>query len=99
MSPSQRRSAVLAQYASFYGPEGAKPLEFFDSRWSEQEWSRGCPVGIMAPGTLRAYGPWIRQPVGPIHWAGTEASTYWMGYMDGAVRSGERAAQEVLAEL
>ena len=29
----------------------------------------------------------------------TETSDYWVGYMDGAVRSGERAAAEVLAEL
>ena len=34
--------------------------------------------------------------MGRIHWAGTETSTYWNGYMDGAVRSGERAAAEVL---
>jgi monoamine oxidase len=31
--------------------------------------------------------------------AGTETSTYWNGYMDGAVRSGERAAREVSAKL
>jgi hypothetical protein len=27
------------------------------------------------------------------------SSTYWNGYMDGAVRSGERAAAEILREL
>jgi len=32
-----------------------------------------------------------------LHWAGTETSTVWTGYMEGAVRSGERAAQEILA--
>ena len=51
------------------------------------------------PGTLLAYGTALREPVGRIHWAGTETSTYWNGYMDGAVRSGERAAREVLDEL
>jgi monoamine oxidase len=40
-----------------------------------------------------------RQPIGPIHWAGTETATEWSGYMDGAVQSGERAADEVLAGL
>lgn len=48
---------------------------------------------------LLAYGPWIRQPVGRIHRAGSETSIYWNGYMDGAVRSGERAASEVLSAL
>jgi monoamine oxidase len=56
-------------------------------------------VAIAGPGVLTAHGPAIRAPVGKIHWAGTETSTYWNGYMDGAVRSGERAAAEVLAEI
>ena len=50
-----------------------------------------------APGTLVDFGAALRTPVGRIHWAGTETSTYWNGYMDGAVRSGERAASEVRA--
>jgi monoamine oxidase len=33
--------------------------------------------------------------VGRIHWAGTETATVWTGYMDGAVRSGQRVAKEV----
>ena len=41
----------------------------------------------------------LRKPVGRIHWAGTETSNYWDGYMDGAVRSGERAAAEVIEKL
>jgi hypothetical protein len=48
---------------------------------------------------LLDYGKAIRAPVGRIHWAGTETATYWNGYMDGAVRSGERAAAEVLPSL
>jgi monoamine oxidase len=99
LTPDERREAVLAQYASFYGPQGGNPRAYFDTTWSNEEWSRGCPVGIMPPGTMIAYGSWIRVPIGSIHWAGTESSTYWMGYMDGAVRAGERAAAEVQAEL
>jgi monoamine oxidase len=56
-------------------------------------------VSLLAPGTLLKYGPALRKPVGRIHWAGTETSTYWNGYMDGAVRSGERAASEVLGRF
>ena len=51
-----------------------------------QRWARSSP-------TARD----LRQPVGRIHWAGTETATYWNGYMDGAVSSGERAAAEVRA--
>jgi monoamine oxidase len=34
-----------------------------------------------------------------LHWAGAETATTWNGYMDGAVRSGETAAQAVLTQL
>lgn len=64
-----------------------------------ERYSRGCPIGLPPPGTLLEYRPALQAPVGRIHWAGTETSTYWNGYMDGAVRSGELTAQEALAEL
>jgi monoamine oxidase len=67
--------------------------------WAGEQWSRGCPVGVFPPGVLLDNGPALRAPVGRVHWAGTEASTYWNGYMDGAIRSGERAAREALRSL
>ena len=81
------------------GSQASGAIDFFETSWSGEQWTRGCPVGIPSQGTLLAYGSQIRQPVGRIHWAGTETSTYWNGYMDGAVRSGERAAAEALSEL
>ena len=99
MSPAARKSAVLNQFVTFFGSQAGNAIDFFETSWSGEQWTRGCPVGIPSQGTLLAYGPQIRQPVGRIHWAGTETSTYWNGYMDGAVRSGERAAAEALSEL
>ena len=99
MSPASRRAAVLDQLAGFFGSRARKPTAFFETTWAGEQWTRGCPVGIPATGTLLAYGSRLRESVGRIHWAGTETSDYWNGYMDGAVRSGERAAAEVLAGL
>ena len=97
MAPDDRRAGVLSQFETFFGPEAKSPQRYFESNWTSEQWSRGCPVAIYGPGTLVAYGPALRMPVGNIHWAGTETSNYWNGYLDGAVRSGERAAKEVLA--
>ena len=94
-----RRHTVLTELAELLGPEAMEPTEFFSTQWPEERWSRGGPVGIYPPGLMTTYGHAIREPAGRIHWAGTETSTYWNGYMDGAVRSGERAAAEVLREL
>ena len=99
MAEAERRAKVLDEFALYFGEEARKPVEFFDTRWPEERWIRGGPVGNYSPGHLLAYGPALRRVQGKIHWAGTETSTYWNGYMDGAVRSGERAAKEVLDRL
>jgi monoamine oxidase len=99
LAEGDRRQAVLAQFAQLFGAAAASPSQYLEMFWASEVWSRGCPVGIAGPGLLTAYGAALRKPVGRIHWAGTETSTYWNGYLDGAVRSGERAAAEVLAEI
>ncbi len=99
LSGADKRAAVLSQLEVFFGPEARRPRELIETSWSQQPWTRGCPVGIPAVGSFAAYGPWLREPVGRLHWAGTETAGYWNGYMDGAVSSGARAAAEVLAEL
>jgi monoamine oxidase len=98
-SAADRRDAVLRQFAHFFGDEALSPREVVEFNWSTEVWNRGCPVAVLAPGTLVDFGAALREPVDRIHWAGTETSTYWNGYMDGAVRSGRRAAAEVLGGL
>jgi monoamine oxidase len=95
----ERRDAVLQQFAHFFGDEALSPTEVVEFNWSAEVWNRGCPVAVLGPGTLIDFGEALRQPVDRIHWAGTETSTYWNGYMDGAVRSGKRAASEALTAL
>lgn len=94
---ADRRAEVLRNLAAFVGNRALRPSEYVEMDWSSEPWTRGCPGGFTAPGVLLDYGDAIREPIGRIHWAGSETATYWNGYMDGAVRSGERAAKEVLA--
>jgi len=94
--PAERRAAVLDLFSRLFGAQARNAVDYLEHDWSEDPWTRGCPVGYMPPGVLSVYGPSLRPPVGRIHWAGTETAEIWNGYMDGAVRSGQRAAQEVL---
>jgi monoamine oxidase len=96
---AERRAAVLGDFARVIGDRALEPIDYFEVDWPSERWSRGGPVAYTGPGVLLDYGTTIRQPVGPIHWAGTETATFWNGYMEGAVRSGERAAREVLSVL
>jgi monoamine oxidase len=96
---AQRRKAVLEGFAEMFGPKALKPIDYVEHDWTKERWTQGSPVAIMGKGTMSKYGPAIRRPFGRVHWAGTETSTYWTGYMDGAVRAGKRAAIEVLEQL
>ena len=96
LAPQERKELVLSVLAKFFGPRAADPEEYVEKDWAAEEWSRGCYGGRFGTGVWTGYGQALRKPVGRIHWAGTETSEVWNGYMDGAVRSGERAAREVL---
>ena len=52
---------------------------------------------IFEPGELRGFGAHLGEPAGPVHFAGAEASEL-PSFMEGAVRAGERAAAEILAD-
>ena len=96
---AKRRKAVLEGFAAMFGDQALHPIDYVEHDWTHEVWTRGAPVANYAPGTMLRFGPAIRRPFGRVHWAGTETSTYWTGYMDGAVRAGQRAAVEVLEQL
>lgn len=98
-SLADRRKAVLEGFAKVVGPEALDPVEYVEHDWTHERWTMGGPIASAQPGATTAFGATIREPHGLVHWAGTETATYWSGYMEGAVRAGERAAAEVIAKL
>ena len=96
LDASVRRKAVLDALAFRFGPRAASPSEFIETSWWTEAWSRGCSMAHFTLGTLTRYGHLLREPFGRVHWAGTETATISHGAIDGAVRSGERVAAEVL---
>lgn len=95
----ERKKAAVESFTRFFGPHAANPIDYIDQDWPAEPWSRGCYAATMAPGVLTAHASALRTPIHRIHWAGTETARVWMGYMEGALESGERAADEVLAAM
>lgn len=95
----QRREAVLDTFARMFGPEAGRPERLVEKDWTADPWSRGCYYGMPGPGVMTALMPSFTQPVGSIHWAGTETTFRSLGGMNGAVLSGQRTGDEVLAAL
>ncbi|QQC87250.1 FAD-dependent oxidoreductase [Streptomyces alfalfae] len=99
MDPDERRTQVINDLAGYFGPEARDPIAYIERDWAEEEYSRGCYGAFAVPGALSRFGPALRRPVGPLHWAGTETARRWTGYIDGAAESGHRVAEEILPEL
>jgi monoamine oxidase len=93
-TPTQRGEAV-AQAAHLF-PDLPAPIGFHVTDWVHEEYSRGCYAALFGPGDWLRHGPHLKTPHQRVHWAGTETSTEFFGLMEGAVRSGHRAAAEIL---
>jgi monoamine oxidase len=98
-TPEERRDAVVGCFTRMFGPGAASPHGYVERVWADEEWTRGCYGCAMPTGAWTDFGPALRAPIGPLHWAGAETATVWSGYMDGAVSSGERAAADVVSAL
>jgi L-amino acid dehydrogenase len=99
MSEAARRRSVLADLAAYFGDEALSPSTYDEIDWPSNPWAGGAYSAFMPPGVWTSFGEALTAPVGPIYWAGTETADRWPGFFDGAVRSGEAAAETITALL
>jgi monoamine oxidase len=92
---NDRRQSALDVLEQYFGPEVRAATRYIDQSWTHDQWARGGWYATFAPGSLSAYGHTLRDPIGPLHWAGTETGTFMLGHMEGAVRAGQRVASEI----
>ncbi|SPM35414.1 Monoamine oxidase [Mycobacterium rhizamassiliense] len=97
LDEAERRALTIAELVDRFGSKAKAPVEFHEQNWSQERYSGGGMIGHTPTGVLTEYGYTLREPCGRIHWAGTESSAIMCGWIDGAIRSGERAATEVTA--
>jgi monoamine oxidase len=96
LTADERKKAVLDAVAERFGDKARSPVDYLEQNWAVERYSGGGMIAHSPPGVLTEFGPALREPCGRIHWAGTESSAVMYGFIDGAVRSGERAATEVM---
>ena len=93
---NELRGLILNQLAGYLGKEALDPVAYMIHDWQSEEYSRGCYVANVVPGVSEEVAAALRQPCGKIHWCGTETASRWIGYVEGALDSGERVSAEVL---
>lgn len=103
LSPLKRQQAVIEHLAELVGPDHRRlaldVLEYNAGEWVEEEWMGGAPTSAMPPGYLNKYGEDLRASFKNVHFAGGETAREWKGYLEGALRAGSRAADEVIELL
>jgi monoamine oxidase len=98
-SQERRITIVKNELSLLFGKDALKPITINEHTYMTDKWIKGCYAGVFPPQILSHYGSELRTPFQHIHWTGTETSVHFMGYMEGAVLSGERAANEVLSSI
>jgi monoamine oxidase len=96
MPADERQLLVLDALRRRFGANAADPIAYEEANWEREEWTRGCSAAHLATGVLTQFGRSIGVFFGRVHWAGTETATTSWGTIDGAIRSGQRAADEVI---
>jgi monoamine oxidase len=96
LDEAERKAAVIGELVDRFGSRARVPLEFHEQNWTTERSSVGGMISHTGPGVLTEFGYTLREPCGRVHWAGTESSAVMCGWVDGAIRSGERAAAEVM---
>ncbi|MGL5080481.1 MAG: flavin monoamine oxidase family protein [Microcoleaceae cyanobacterium] len=99
MSDADRRSAVLSDLATYFGEEALSPVTYEEADWPAEPWTGGGYAAFMPPGVWTTFGEAIAAPVGRIYWAGTEIADRWPGFFEGALLTGEAAAETIQAHL
>ncbi len=97
LDPGDRKAVILGELVDRFGERAGAPIGFHEQDWTVERYSGGGMISHAPTGVLTQFGRALREPCGRIHWAGTESSAVMCGWVDGAIRSGERAATEVMA--
>lgn len=99
LAPEHRRAAILADLVALWGEPAAAPEELIIQDWNAEPWTTGAFTSYLVPGAWTTVGAALREPVGPVLWAGTEVASRWPGYFEGAIEAGHAAAQAALPLL
>jgi len=99
LSAEERKERILESLSHYYGPEAKNPVVYYESDWGSEEWTRGAYAASFDLGGLHRYGADLRTPVGPIHFACSDIAGAGYQHVDGAIRMGRLAAQQILDEI
>jgi monoamine oxidase len=100
LSAEQRKAAMLASLANYFGPAALNTTAYHDLVWATEAFTLGAYGSFSPPGVLTSpLAAATKGPAGNVYFAGADYAPFWPGYMEGAIKSGGAVAEEVIAAL
>jgi putrescine oxidase len=96
LSAEERKERILESLSHYYGEEAKNPVVYYESDWGSEEWTRGAYAASFDMGGLHRYGADLRSAVGPIHFACSDMAGAGYQHVDGAIRMGRLAAENIV---
>ncbi len=98
MHPEDMRGSVALNEMSAFFPDINNHAEAtYQYAWQENPYARGA-WAAMRPGMTAKLAPIVARPEGRVHFAG-EHTSVWIGWMQGALDSGIRVADEINQDI
>jgi putrescine oxidase len=95
LDAAERKHQILSSLAAYYGREAMNPSVYYESDWAAEEWTQGAYAASFDLGGLTRYGALQLEPVGPIRFGSSDLAGLGYQHVDGAIRVGERLADEI----
>ncbi|WP_454138691.1 flavin monoamine oxidase family protein [Microbacterium paulum] len=99
LSAEERKERILTSLSHYYGPEAMNPVVYFESDWGSEEWTRGAYAASFDLGGLSRYGKYLRENVGPLHFACSDLAGAGYQHVDGAIRMGRLVAGQIVDQV
>ncbi|UCI08733.1 flavin monoamine oxidase family protein [Mesorhizobium sp. B1-1-8] len=93
------RMELTARLEQALGPDAADIIEFNSRDWTHDRWSGGAYSDLIVDVTARYAERIILAGAAPVHFAASELSPSFPGYVEGAIVAGRIAAHKIMAEL
>lgn len=93
------RAEVTARLVAALGPDAADIIDFSQRNWIEDRWSGGAYSDLIVDVTARDAERTIRAGAAPVHFASSELSPSFPGYIEGAIVMGRIAAGKIVTDL
>ena len=99
LGEAELRAEVTARLAGALGPDAGDIIDFSFRDWTDDRWSGGAYSDLIVDVAARDAERTILAGTPPVHFASSELSPSFPGYVEGAIVAGRIAARKIIAQL